>query len=58
MMIYELKQEEQLKAIERVMLELKLIGIELDINKADDRQKAYILANNLRIKYNNLGGLA
>lgn len=58
MMIYDLNNEVQKEALERVMKELKTIGFELDINKPGDRQKAYALACNLRIKFNHIGGLA
>ena len=40
------------------MKELKAIGFELDINNPGDRLKAEIMATNLRMKFNELGGLA
>lgn len=58
MKIYELQPEINRVAIERVIKELKAVGIELDVNSAADRHKAQCLAINLRIEFNHLGGLA
>lgn len=58
MKIYDLKNDVQKEAIERVIKELKNVGIELDINNPADRHKAQCLAINLRIEFNQLGGLA
>lgn len=58
MNIYELSQDQKKVALEIVMKELKNIGFDLDINNAGDRLKAEILATNLRMKFNQVGGLA
>lgn len=58
MKIYELQPEINRVAIERVIKELKNVGIELDINNPADRHKAQCLAINLRIEFNQVGGLA
>lgn len=58
MNIYELNKEQKETALSIVIKELKAIGIELDINNGGDRLKAEILATNLRMKFNQLGGLA
>lgn len=58
MNIYELNKEQKEVALEIVMRELKKIGFDLDINHNGDRQKAEVLAINLRMKFNKLGGLA
>lgn len=56
--MYDLNKEQKEVALEIVMKELKLIGFNLDITKAGDRQKAEVLAINLRMKFNQVGGLA
>lgn len=58
MSIYELNKEQKTIAMEIIMKELKAIGFDLDINNPGDRLKAEILAANLRMKFNQLGGLA
>lgn len=58
MNIYELNKKQKEVALSIIIKELKAIGIELDINKAGDRLKAEILATNLRMKFNKVGGLA
>jgi len=58
MYMYDLNKEQKEVALEIVMKELKLIGFNLDITKAGDRQKAEVLAINLRMKFNQVGGLA
>lgn len=58
MNIYELNKEQKQTALTIIIKELKAIGIELDINNSGDRLKAEILATNLRMKFNQLGGLA
>lgn len=58
MNIYELNKEQKETALTIIIKELKAIGIELDINNSGDRLKAEILATNLRMKFNQLGGLA
>lgn len=57
MKIDELNGEQYQSAIKRVVLELKAIGIELDPNNALDRTRAWVLACNLRIEFNERGGL-
>ena len=58
MNIYELNKEQKLVALEIIVKELKVIGFDLDINNPGDRLKAEILATNLRMKFNQVGGLA
>lgn len=58
MYMYDLNKEQKEVALEIVMKELKLIGFNLDITKPGDRQKAEVLAINLRMKFNQVGGLA
>lgn len=58
MNIYELNKEQKQVALDIVIKELKTIGFELDINNSGDRLKAEILASNLRMKFNQIGGLA
>lgn len=58
MTIYELNKEQKEVAMKIIMSELKNIGFELNINNSADRLKAEIIATNLRIKFNQLGGLA
>lgn len=58
MSIYELNKDQKQVALEIIIKELKAIGFELDINKSGDRLKAEIMAANLRMKFNELGGLA
>lgn len=58
MNIYELNKEQKEVALQIIMKELKTIGFELDINKSGDRLKAEIMATNLRMRFNELGGLA
>lgn len=58
MSIYELNKEQKAVAMEIIMKELKAIGFDLKIDNAGDRLKAEILATNLRMKFNHLGGLA
>lgn len=58
MYMYELNKEQKEVALSIVMRELKNIGFDLDINHNGDRQKAEVLAINLRMKFNELGGLA
>lgn len=58
MYMYELNQEQKQVALEIVTRELKKIGFDLDITKPGDRQKAEVLAINLRMKFNQVGGLA
>jgi hypothetical protein len=58
MNIYELNKEQKEVALNIVIKELERIGIKLDINHSGDRLKAEILATNLRMKFNQLGGLA
>lgn len=58
MNIYELNKEQKQVALEIVIKELKTIGFDLDINNPGDRLKAEILATNLRMKFNQVGGLA
>ena len=58
MNIYELNKDQKEIALQIIMKELKAIGFELDINKSGDRLKAEIMATNLRMKFNQLGGLA
>ena len=45
-------------ALKTVNKQLKSIGIELDETNNIDRQKIVVLALNLRIKFNEVGGLA
>ena len=58
MNIYELNKGQKEIALQIIMKELKAIGFELDINNSGDRLKAEIMATNLRMKFNELGGLA
>ena len=58
MSIYELNKEQKEIAMEIVMKELRAVGFDLDITQPGDRLKAEILAANLRMKFNHLGGLA
>lgn len=58
MSIYELNKEQKEVAIGIVIKELKVISFNLDANSSADRLKAEILATNLRMKFNQLGGLA
>lgn len=58
MNIYELNKDQKQVALEIIIRELKAIGFELDINNSGDRLKAEIMATNLRMKFNKLGGLA
>lgn len=58
MSIYELNKDQKQVALAIIIKELKAIGFELDINKSGDRLKAEIMAANLRMKFNELGGLA
>lgn len=58
MNIYELNKEQKEVAMEIIIKELKAIGFQLNINNSGDRLKAEILATNLRMKFNQLGGLA
>jgi len=58
MNIYELNKGQKEVALQIIMKELKAIGFELDINNFGDRLKAEIMATNLRMKFNELGGLA
>ena len=58
MNIYELNKEQKQVALEIIIKELKTIGFDLDINNPGDRLKAEILATNLRMKFNQVGGLA
>ena len=58
MSIYELNKGQKQVALEIIMKELNAIGFELDINNPGDRLKAEIMATNLRMKFNELGGLA
>jgi len=56
--MYELNKEQKEVAIQIVMKELRQIGFDLNVDYAGDRQKAEVLAINLRMKFNHLGGLA
>ena len=56
--ITSLKGQEYETALKTVNNQLKNIGIELDVTNNLDRQKIVILAINLRIKFNEVGGLA
>ena len=58
MYMYELNKEQKEVAIQIVMKELRQIGFDLNVDYAGDRQKAEVLAINLRMKFNHLGGLA
>ncbi len=58
MNMYDLNQEQKKTALKIVINELKRVGIELDINNPGDRLKAECLAINLRIEFNQVGGLA
>lgn len=58
MSIYELNKEQKEVALKIIMKELKAIGFELDINNSGDKLKAEVMATNLRMKFNELGGLA
>lgn len=58
MYMYDLNKEQKEVAIQIVMKELKQIGFNLNADHAGDRQKAEVLAINLRMKFNQLGGLA
>ena len=57
MSIHELNKEQYNNAIKLIISELKRIGIELDENNNVDRQKAWALAANLRIRFNENGYL-
>ena len=57
MSIHELNKEQYDNAIKLIIKELKAVGIELDANNAGDRQKAWALAANLRIRFNENGYL-
>lgn len=57
MNFYELNKEQKQVAMEIIMKELKNIGLNLDINNSGDRLKAEVLATNLRMKFNQFGGL-
>lgn len=58
MSIHELNKEQYNNAIKLIISELKAVGIILDENNAGDRQKAWALAVNLRIRFNENGYLA
>lgn len=57
MSIHELNKEQYNNAIKLIISELKVVGIILDENNAADRNKAWALAANLRIKFNENGYL-
>ena len=57
MSIHELNKEQYNNAIKLIIRELKAVGIELDENNAADRNKAWALAANLRIRFNENGYL-
>ena len=57
MRIHELNNEQYNNAIKLIISELKAVGIILDENNAGDRQKAWALAANLRIRFNENGYL-
>ena len=57
MSIHELNKEQYNNAIKLIIKELKAVGIVLDENNAGDRQKAWALAANLRIRFNENGYL-
>lgn len=57
MRIDELNKEQYDNAIKLIIKELKAVGIELDINNSGDRLKAWALASNLRIRFNENGYL-
>lgn len=57
MRIHELNNEQYNNAIKLIIKELKGVGIILDENNAVDRQKAWALAANLRIRFNENGYL-
>ena len=57
MNFYELNKEQKQVAMEIIMKELKNIGLNLDIKNSGDRLKAEVLATNLRMKFNQFGGL-
>lgn len=57
MRIHELNKEQYNNAIKLIIKELKGVGIILDENNAADRNKAWALAANLRIRFNENGYL-
>lgn len=57
MSIHELNKEQYNNAIKLIISELKAVGIILDENNAADRNKAWALAANLRIRFNENGYL-
>ena len=57
MRIDELNKEQYNNAIKLIIKELKNVGIELDENSKADRLKAWALASNLRIRFNENGYL-
>lgn len=57
MSIHELNKEQYNNAIKLIIKELKAVGIILDENNAADRNKAWALAANLRIRFNENGYL-
>lgn len=57
MSIHELNKEQYENAIKLIIKELKGVGIILDENNAADRNKAWALAANLRIRFNENGYL-
>ena len=57
MSIHELNKEQYNNAIKLIISELKAVGIVLDENNAADRNKAWALAANLRIRFNENGYL-
>ena len=57
MKITELKGEAFEQGLKTMAYYLKGIDVILDLTKNADRHKAVILAENLRIKFNEVGGL-
>lgn len=57
MRIHDLNKEQYNNAIKLIISELKAVGIVLDENNAADRNKAWALAANLRIRFNENGYL-
>ena len=57
MRIHDLNKEQYNNAIKLIISELKAVGIILDENNAADRNKAWALAANLRIRFNENGYL-
>lgn len=57
MRIHDLNKEQYNNAIKLIISELKAVGIQLDENNAADRNKAWALAANLRIRFNENGYL-